>query len=308
MLGGVDVERFVREQHGHALVERVLLLEARVVEEPLALEVEQRPLVDGAGQHREQLWIERHARGIASWLMPKVDLHLHLLPGVDDGCKTMEDSLELARVLVRLGYDVVAPSPHNRPEYASREVALAKLDEVRAEFARQAIALTLEPNAENFFLDETLLTSLSTSQSRRVGTAGKYLLVEAPYTSPLPQLLDVIFRMKLKGVTPLIAHPERCLEFEKKGRALDVVRAGAALQLDMGAVIGRYGKTAQKLSRQFLDDGLYALAATDLHSPVGAERWVGDSLTALEKHVGATAFTALVETHPRQVLLGQSVA
>lgn len=240
--------------------------------------------------------------------MAMVDLHLHLLPGVDDGCKTMADTLAMARALVALGFTAAAPSPHNRPEYASREVALQRLEEVRAELATQSIPLALDVNAENFFLDETLLTKLPTPESRRLGAAGKYLLVEAPYTSPLPQLTDVLFRMKLKGVTPLIAHPERCLEFERKGRAAEAVQVGALLQLDVGALIGRYGKSAQKLARQFLDDGLYAIAATDLHSPVGAEQWVGDSLAALQKHVGSRAFTQLTETTPGLILKGQSVA
>ncbi|MCA2979522.1 MAG: protein tyrosine phosphatase [Myxococcaceae bacterium] len=240
--------------------------------------------------------------------MPMVDLHLHLLPGVDDGCKTMEDALAMARALVSLGFTVAAPSPHNRPEYASREVCLARLDEVRAALGAQGVALALEVNAENFFLDEALLSALPTPASRRLGAAGKYLLVEAPYTSPLPLLTDVIFRMKLKGVTPLIAHPERCLEFERKGRAAEAVQAGALLQLDVGALIGRYGKTAQKLARQFVDDGLYAVAATDLHSPVGAEAWVSQSLEALGKLAGARALTQLTEANPARLLAGQPLA
>jgi protein-tyrosine phosphatase len=240
--------------------------------------------------------------------MPMVDLHLHLLPGVDDGCKTMDETLAMAKALVSLGFGTAAPSPHNRPEYASRDVCLARLDEVRAALKDNGLALALDVNAENFFLDETLLSSLPTPQSRRVGLAGKYLLVEAPYTSPLPQLTDVIFRMKLKGVTPLIAHPERCLEFEKRGRAAEVVQAGALLQLDMGALIGRYGKTAQKLGRQFLEQGLYAVAATDLHSPVGAEAWVSQSLEALGKAAGAQALSQLTESNPGRLLAGQPLA
>lgn len=236
--------------------------------------------------------------------MPMVDLHLHLLPGVDDGCKTMDETVAMATTLLALGYGTAAPSPHNRPEYASREVALARLEEVKAELAQRGLSLALAPNAENFFLDEGLLTTLSTPESRRVGTAGRYLLVEAPYTSPLPQLPDVVFRMKLKGVTPLIAHPERCLEFERKGRAAEAVRSGALLQLDVGALIGRYGKTAQKLAKQFLDEDLYAVVATDLHSPVGAEQWVSQSLEALQKQVGAAAFKRLTESNPASILAG----
>ncbi|MBL8936921.1 MAG: protein tyrosine phosphatase [Archangium sp.] len=240
--------------------------------------------------------------------MPMVDLHLHLLPAVDDGCKTMDETLAMAKALVALGFTSAAPSPHNRPEYASRDVALQRLDEVKVALRSAGIALALDVNAENFFLDESLLVKLPTPESRRIGAAGKYLLVEAPYTSPLPQLTDVVFRMKLKGVTPVIAHPERCLEFERKGRASEAAQSGALLQLDVGSLIGRYGKTAQKLARQFLDDGLYTISATDLHSPVGAEQWVSESLTALQKQVGAKAFVQLTETNPALILKGQPVA
>lgn len=239
--------------------------------------------------------------------MAMVDLHLHLLPGVDDGCKTMEDTIAMAKTLVALGFGVVAPSPHNRPEYAPRAIALERLEEVRGELTRHGLSLSLDVNAENFFLDETLLTALPTPESRRLGTAGKYLLVEAPYTAPLPQLTDVIFRMKLKGVTPVIAHPERCFEFERKGRAAEAVRAGAVLQLDMGALIGRYGKPALKLARQLFDEGLYALAATDLHSPVGAEKWVAESLEAIVKLGGRAALKTLTETNPTLILEGKSL-
>jgi len=234
-----------------------------------------------------------------------VDLHLHLLPGIDDGSKSIDETLEMARTLASLGYTKLAPSPHARSEYASLDakICAAKLDEVRAVLARESIALELFSNAENFFLEDSLMPSIASSTARVLGR-GKVLLIEAPYQGPLPMLADLVFRMKVKGVTPLIAHPERCFEFEKKGRAAEMVRAGALLQLDMGALIGRYGKTAEKLARQFLGEGLYAVAATDLHSPVNAKAWVSDSLKALEKAVGAKAFQGLVSSRPAALIEG----
>lgn len=234
-----------------------------------------------------------------------VDLHLHLIPGVDDGSKSMADSLEMARALVKLGFSTLAPSPHFRREFASfdRALCMTGLEETTTALAEAGLPLTLHRNAENFFLEDSLFASLGTPDARTLGD-GKVLLVEAPYQGPLPMLADVVFRMKVKGITPLIAHPERCLEFEKKGRAAEMVRAGALLQLDMGALIGRYGKNAERLARGFLDEGLYAVAATDLHSPVGAEKWVGDSLKALQKAVGARAFNDLMKDRPAKLLSG----
>jgi protein-tyrosine phosphatase len=206
----------------------------------------------------------------------------------------------MARVIVGLGYTQAAPSPHNRTEYAPREVCLQRLSELRERLAAEAIPLVLHVNSENQFIDERLFEA-----GRPLGK-GPYMLIEAPYTTPLPALPGLIFKLKLKGVTPLIAHPERCLEFEKKGRAAEAVQAGALLQLDIAALIGRYGPTAKKLARAFLDEGLYAVAASDMHSPVGAEKWLAEALAALEKAVGAQAAVELLKRKPAE-LLGQPI-
>lgn len=234
-----------------------------------------------------------------------VDLHCHLLPGVDDGARSLSDTLEMARALVDLGFTTVAPSPHARPEYAPLEVVEARLSEVREALEREGIALTLGRNAENV-LDDAFLRGLGTPAARMLG-AGPYVLVELPYTTPVPMLPDILFRIRTKGVTPVIAHPERCLEFERKGRAAEAVRTGALLQLDVGALTGRYGGPAKKLARAFLEDGLYSLGATDLHAPVGAREWLGRALEELRSRVGEQAFGQLLRDNPARLLAGEAL-
>ncbi|MFY2558639.1 tyrosine-protein phosphatase [Corallococcus terminator] len=234
-----------------------------------------------------------------------VDLHCHLLPAVDDGARTLEDALEMARALVDLGFSTVAPSPHARPEYAPVDVVEARLAELKAALEQARIPLSLGRNAENV-LDDAFLRGLGTPSARMLG-AGRVTLVELPYTAPVPALPDILFRIRTKGVVPLIAHPERCLEFERKGRAAEAVRAGAHLQLDVGALMGRYGPMAKKLARAFLDDGLYAVAATDLHGPVGARDWVGRALGELRSRVGEEASGRLLRGNPSRLLAGESL-
>jgi len=234
-----------------------------------------------------------------------VDLHCHLLPGVDDGARTLEDALEMARALVDLGFSAVAPSPHARPEYAPVDVVDARRAELAEALERERIPLRLGRNAENV-LDDAFLRGLGTPQARMLGP-GRYVLVELPYTAPVPALPDILFRIRTKGVVPLLAHPERCLEFERKGRAAEAVRAGALLQLDVGALIGRYGGMPKKLSRAFLEEGLYAVGATDLHAPVGAWDWVGRSLAELRSRVGDAVFTRLMRDNPTRLLAGESL-
>lgn len=232
------------------------------------------------------------------------DLHLHLLPGVDDGARSVDDALEMARALVALGFSTAAPSPHNQPHYAPAAVCADRLAALQARLREEKLDLELHANSENQFVDAELLAKAPGPEGRRIGQS-RALLVEAPYTTPLPSVGDLVFRLKLKGVVPVIAHPERCMEFEKKGRAAELVRAGAVLQLDLGALTGRYGDKAKKLALSFLGEGLYGLAATDLHSPVGAEKWVGEAMAGLLKQAGAPALKALLAENPARLLAGE---
>lgn len=233
-----------------------------------------------------------------------VDLHCHCLHGVDDGAKTLEEAIAMAEALVALGFSVVAPSPHARASYAPREVAEARRAELADALAARDIPLRLEPNAENYLFEDGFLETVATEHGRRVG-AGTYALVEAPYHGPVPMLPDLVFRMTRAGVTPLWAHPERCLEFAKKGRAQQVVSIGACLQLDVGSLIGRYGREAQRLARSFLDEGLYAVAATDLHSPIGATAWLTKALKELRSRAGEEALVRLLKENPLRIIQGE---
>ena len=107
---------------------------------------------------------------------------------------------------------------------------------------------------------------------------------------------------------PLFAHPERCQEFERPGRAAEIVRLGASLQLNVGALCGVYGKTSRRLSERFLDEGLYAVAATDLHRADGAHEWLDEALAALEKRAGTAGLERLMAENPRRILAGEELA
>jgi protein-tyrosine phosphatase len=230
------------------------------------------------------------------------DLHHHLLWGIDDGARSPDDSLGMARALVSLGFSDVAVSPHARPEFPDAAACEARRAELQAALSAQGVPLTLHLGAENVLDPELVLSDV-----RRTIAGGPYLLAEAPYLAPLPQLTDIIFRLKLKRITLLVAHPERCREFEKPGRAADAVRAGALLQLDVGALTGRYGRLARRLARAFLADGLYAVAATDLHAPRDAEAWVGDAIAELRALAGEREVERLFAENPGRVLRGEPV-
>jgi protein-tyrosine phosphatase len=238
-----------------------------------------------------------------------VDLHCHLLWALDDGVETAEEAVAAARLLASLGFSDAAPSPHASADMPSGDPATcaARLAELRALLATEQVPLQLHQNAENK-LDDTFLGRLEVPARRGIGESQRWALVELPFRGSVPALPELVFRLRRRDVLPLFAHPERCQEFERPGRAAEVVRLGGGLQLNVGALIGVYGVTARKLAEQFLDEGLYVAAATDLHRPDGADEWVPEAMEALEKRGGGGTLERLFATNPRRILAGQELA
>jgi protein-tyrosine phosphatase len=240
--------------------------------------------------------------------MGLVDLHSHILWGIDDGCETPAETLTAARLLVELGFSDSAPSPHAVAGLPSGDPAraAARLVDVQELLQAEGVPLTLHRNAENR-LDADFFDRVEGDGRRGIGPTQRWVLVEVPFDGAVPALPDLVFRLRRKGILPLFAHPERCLEFERPGRAAEVVRLGAALQLNVGALAGVYGKGPRRAAERLLDEGLYAVAATDLHRAEGAHEWLDEALAALERRAGTDGLERLMAVNPRLVLAGEEV-
>jgi len=240
--------------------------------------------------------------------MAFVDLHSHILWALDDGCQTPDETLAAARLLVVLGWRESAPTPHAHDTFPSREAAAcaARLVEAQALLDAEGIPLKLHPGAENA-LDAEYLERLGPEQRRGLGASGRWALVELPFRASVPAMPELLFHLARRTVRPLVAHPERCLEFDRPGRAAEAVRLGAALQLNLGSLAGVYGRAVRKQAERFLEDGLYAVAATDLHHPEGAEDWLPEALDLLDRRVGKAGVDRLCDENPRRVLAGEEL-
>jgi len=241
--------------------------------------------------------------------MGYVDLHCHLLWALDDGCETPGETLAAARLLVALGFSDAAPSPHAILGLPSGDPARseARRGEAAELLAREGVPLALHANAENR-LDEEFMARAGGAERRGIGAQQRWALVEVPFETPVPALAELVFGLRRKGVSPLFAHPERCAEFERPGRAEEVVRLGGALQLNVGALVGVYGRAARRLAERLVSEGLYAVASTDLHRPDGAREWLAEALAALEKRAGPAGLERLLAENPRRILAGVDVA
>lgn len=241
--------------------------------------------------------------------MDLVDIHSHMLWGLDDGCRSPAETLAAARAFAALGYTDLAPSPHAQARYPGGDAGAcaARLDEARALLAAEGVAIRLHRNSESI-LGADYLTALARGEARAMGEGQRYALLELPFLDAVPDMADLIGRIREAGLVPVVAHPERCLEFDQPGRAAEAVRAGAALQLNIGSLNGRHGPMASELAARFLDDGLYALGGSDLHGPHDAAEWIDEALTAIEKRVGVAAVRRLCSENPLRALRGEPLA
>ncbi len=235
-----------------------------------------------------------------------IDLHTHVLPGIDDGPATIDGSLELLRAAHADGISRLAATPHVRDDYPTPAETMERLVGAVNAAAREAgIPVEVLPGGE---LDLAYLERLDDETLRRFGLGGNpgVLLIETPYLGWPVGLQDVVFRLALRGFSVVLAHPERNPDVQAKPGLLEpLVAAGMLVQLTAASVDGRLGKRARACAHHLLGAGLAHLLASDAHaSSVRA--------TGLTAAAGALAqpelFDWLTREAPARVLAGEPLS
>ena len=198
-----------------------------------------------------------------------VDLHCHILPGLDDGPATMDDSLEMARVAAANGIATIVATPHVRDDHP---YPLERIDSLVAELnellAGQGIALRVRSGGE---VAVAKLHELSDDVLGRLRLGdGRHLLVESPYTHATDLLEQEIFSAHIRGFPAMLAHPERSPSFlSDPDRLAALVERGVLCSITAGSMAGRFGRTVQRFTALLFERGLVHDVASDAHGPVG---------------------------------------
>jgi protein-tyrosine phosphatase len=204
------------------------------------------------------------------------DMHSHVLPGIDDGAQTPEESIVLIKKMMDLGIQKIIATPHIMVDYYKNDAesinnALAIL---KAELVAQNIDIDISAAAEHYF-DESFEKRV---EERRVMTIGdNYVLFEFSFITPPPNAIKVITKMRDMGYKPILAHPERYpyLNLEQ----LRSIRSyGCNLQLNTIALTGYYGRTSKKMAEDMVDNDLVDFISSDMHHPRHAKA-LEDALT-----------------------------
>jgi len=234
-----------------------------------------------------------------------IDLHSHILPGVDDGAADADASLELARAAVADGIEVLAATPHVRRDYPTPVETMERLvRELRTALRAEEIPLELLPGGE---LALDALGRLDDDELRRFGLGGNegYLLIEFPYVGFPLQLRDIVFGLRMRGFRPVLAHPERNGEVQASPERLEpLVEGGALVQVTAASVDGRLGRASKTAAARLLELGLAHLLASDAHAPTLRE--IGMSSAAAELGDEELAHWLTVEV-PGAIVRGQPV-
>lgn len=196
---------------------------------------------------------------------PVIDLHSHILPGLDDGADDLEVSLAMAAIAVGAGVQTIAATPHVNFDYAvDSETVLARVGELNVALARAHLPLAVLPGAEISIpraaeLDDDELRGLALG-------GGKTLLIESPYVKGIRFLEEMLFDLQLRGFRVLLAHPERSPMFQDdRDRVARLVDRDIYCSVNTGSLAGSFGRRAHAFAIELMRSGLVHDIASDSH-------------------------------------------
>ena len=232
-----------------------------------------------------------------------IDLHCHLLPGIDDGAPDDATSIEMARIAAADGIRTTACTPHIYPglfENDGTDIAL-RIANLQRALDEAGIALELTIGADAHLSPELLRRLGDTTAPTLAGS--RYFLLEPPHTVAPPRFADAVLDFVSAGFIPVITHPERLMWIEQHYAVFaGLVDGGAWMQVTAGSLTGRFGRNAQYFGRKMLDDGLVHILATDAHGTQHRAPLLAEGRRAAEELVGTEEAAQLVCSRPQAIL------
>ncbi|KGP75334.1 histidinol phosphatase [Desulfosporosinus sp. Tol-M] len=235
-----------------------------------------------------------------------IDIHSHILPGLDDGSKNMAETLGIVRQLHEAGFKTLIATPHvlEGRDFLSPAEILAATEQVRQAVTEAGIPVDILPGAENYIFPD-LIKWVRAGKLLTLGNTGKYILIEFPMLE-IPLYTDqVFFELQVQGITPVLAHPERYRDLtEQPERILAWARKGILLQLDLRSLSGHYGPQARQLAEIMLSSDLIHVIGSDVHHASSSESTYLEGLQSVRKIAGETRYQELTRLNPQTVLEG----
>lgn len=196
----------------------------------------------------------------------EVDIHSHLIPGIDDGAKNMERSIELILRLKALGYRKLITTPHISDMFPNTKAKIvAGFESLKQELISRDIDIEIEVAAE-YYVDECFEKVLEREELLSFGGEKRYLLIEFSYFTPLSNLENIIYEIQLKGYTPVLAHPERYTYWHHRfEKYQELKEMGVLLQININSINGYYNKAVQQIAEKLIKSSMVHFVGSDTH-------------------------------------------
>ena len=237
------------------------------------------------------------------------DLHAHILPGVDDGPSTPEETLDMSRVAAETGTKIILATPHRKDVTEESSVGHIRrlIADMNAQNARHGVDISLVLGMENH-LDEALTTEIDAGRALPMN-ASRYILVEMPFFGRPDYIERTLFEVQERGLIPVLAHPERIEAFQQDVDLLaSFVERGMISQITAGSVVGTWGEEVRRFTHKLLYMRLAHVMASDTHSPTGLRSpKLGIGIEAAASIVGIDCATAMVVDRPLAILEDQPI-
>jgi protein-tyrosine phosphatase len=231
-----------------------------------------------------------------------VDLHHHLLPGLDDGSPDLETSVAMSRMAVEDGITRVVATPHASGAWAFEpDVIAAKLAELRQALAQESIPLTLASGCDFHLSYDNIQDAIANPRKYTLNKT-QYLLIELPDFGISPGLGEILFDLRVAGMVPILTHPERNPTLQRNpARLADWMRDGLLVQVTAGSVLGHMGKAAQQMAHALLADRWVHFLATDAHNIERRPPRMREACEVVAKRYGAEYAEFLCTGNPTAV-------
>lgn len=235
-----------------------------------------------------------------------IDIHHHLLWGLDDGASSREISLAMARMAAADGITHVVCSPHANSRYAYQpQVISEKIADLQSLLDRERIALKLGHGCD-FHLSYDNIQEAKADPGRFSINGLGYLLVEIPDYGVPPGLTETFYELQLTGLTPILTHPERNPTLQSdQPRLIDWLRGGVLVQVTAGSVLGRMGKHAEKMAHMLLANRWVHFLATDAHNATSRPPAMREAFDLVAKRYDPEYAHLLCVSNPLAAFLGK---
>lgn len=236
------------------------------------------------------------------------DIHCHVLPGIDDGAKNMEESLQMLKEAYADGIRCVIATPHyhHHRGRASRETILEKVRQVQ-EAVRECCPELVVYSGNELFYDNSLLDAIAEEKVCSMAQS-KYILIEFSPETEYVQMRNALRSIQTQGVWPILAHIERYLCLVKKpALAAELADMGIYLQANAGGVLGRYGRKEKKLIKKMFAMGYVSFVATDAHDTEKRKQELSEAAAYVEKKFGHETMEDCFWNNPQAIITHQII-